>query len=219
MSSCEEVLYIVKHTFVEFPDQGSHQLRKIKSEPFLAMNGADCEDFSDDVSTTCTSASCGDIDDVLSVPDDDFSNDGSTYEDVKLVVKHTFVEFHLEVEAPKLRPRSQSEPSLATSSLTSCTSEASSSTTCASMSGDDDEKSSLLSVHQKTNWADITELEFGEDSSSANSQQCSDEHNTEGPRKQSQQTRRSGRVRQREKRRRRMRTPSPEMRSPYELYC
>merc|ERR1711881_639862 len=118
-------------------------------------NGADCEDFSDDVSTTCTSASCGDIDDVLSVPDDDFSNEASAYEDVKLVVKHTFVEFHLEVEAPKLR-RSQSEPSLFKPEAFKFT-EATTSTTCASMSSDDDEKSSLPSVHEKTNWADITE--------------------------------------------------------------
>jgi hypothetical protein len=224
MSSCEEVLYIVKHTFIEFPDQGSRLLRKIQSDPFLAMNGVECEDFRDDVSTTCTSLSGGDIDDVLSTPDDDFSNDGSTYDGVKLIVKHTFVEFHLEVEAPKLR-RSQSEPSLATSSLTSCPSaafeftEATTSTTCVSTSGDDDEASLPSILEKKTNWADITELEFGEDTSSANSQPCSDEHNTEGPHKQTQQKRRSGRARQREKCRRRMRTPSPEMRSVYEVYC
>merc|ERR1712072_882059 len=107
----------------------------------------------------------GDIDDVLSVAGDDVAMDQmSCYEDVRLVVKHTFVEFHLEeVDVPKLK-RSQSEPSLFAP------------TTCASANGDDGKSSSLPSVHGVTNWADITELELSSVDTSANAPSRSDEH-------------------------------------------
>jgi len=144
-------------------------------------------DDTDDRTTTCGSSVNGDDLDVLSVSDDSSSMSGldeSGYEDVKLVVKHTFVEFRCldEDDAPKLR-RTQSEPALM-----------------------------YAEWHPKANtWADISELEFGEESNEQ-LQSSHEEGIKEGSKKAA---RRSGRARQREKRRRQLRTPSPEMRDYY----
>jgi len=65
--------------------------------------------------TTCCSVIGDDECDVQSLPDSDFTvSEGSCYDDVKLVVKNTFVEFRCldEESAPKLR-RQKSEPALA----------------------------------------------------------------------------------------------------------
>jgi hypothetical protein len=149
----------------------------------------DFEDI-DDRTTTCGSSVNGDESDILSVSDDLISVHGERdYEDVQLIVKHTFVEFRYidEEDAPKLR-RTQSSPSLLETS-----------------------KFALLELR---NWADLSELDVETcvEGSSVKSQSPVVEEDKECSKKSS---RRSGRARQREKNRRQIRTPSPEMRNPY----
>merc|ERR1711981_1029757 len=164
--SYEEVSYVVK--------------------PCLAKHFEDI----DDSTTTCASSVSGDESDVLSVSDDLISVRGECdYEDVKLIVKHTFVEFRCidEEDAPKLR-RTQSAPSLL--------------------------ETSKFALLESKNWADIYELDVETfvEGSSVKSQSPVVEEDKECSKKSS---RRSGRARQREQKRRQLRTPSPEMRNPY----
>merc|ERR1712072_1532465 len=98
--------------------------------------------------TTCCSVIGDDECDVQSLPDSDFTvSEGSCYDDVKLVVKNTFVEFRcLDGDsAPKLR-RTKSEPALAYAPFSLIVSETSKCTEAA--------KSSSAS-----SWADISELD------------------------------------------------------------
>jgi hypothetical protein len=185
----EEVSYVVKQTFIEFPhldEDGSHQMRRNKSEPCLAK---DFEDI-DDRTTTCGSSVNGDESDILSVSDDLISGQGERdYEDVQLIVKHTFVEFRYvdEEDTPKLR-RTQSAPSLL--------------------------ETSKFALLESKNWADMSEFDVQTfvEGSSVKSQSPVVEEDKECSQKSS---RRSGRARQREQKRRQLRTPSPEMRNPY----
>jgi len=94
------------------------------------------------------------------------------------------------------------------------------STSCgSSTTGDDvdvpsvsDDSSSISDLLPETaNWADITELELGEETKEKSQSPC-DKEIEEASKKPA---RRSGRTRQREKRRRQLRTPSPEMRNPW----
>jgi hypothetical protein len=142
----------------------------------------------DDSTTTCGSSVSGDESDVISISDDLISVRGE-YEDVKLIVKHTFVEFRCidEEDAPKLR-RTQSAPSLL--------------------------ETSKFALLESKNWADISELDVETfvEGSSVKSQSPVVEEDKEYSKKSS---RKSGRARQREQKRRQLRTPSPEMRNPY----
>merc|ERR1711988_1309062 len=98
-------------------------MRRNKSEPSLKIGSCSTDyaepsaptkctsvnvDEIEDSSTTCGSSVSGDDVDVLSVFDDSSSisaKDEFRYEDVKLLVKHTFVEFRCleDEDAPKLR--------------------------------------------------------------------------------------------------------------------
>jgi hypothetical protein len=142
-------------------------------------------------------------------------------EGVMYVVKRTFIDVG-KVESHQLR-RNKSEPYLSKSAaileyVEPCPpSKLDSvkvddiddrSTTCGSSThGDDSDVLSIsgdsISVSASSgNWADISELDFTEES----------KDNKEVSKKAG---RRSGRARQREKQRRQIRTPSPEMRNPW----
>merc|ERR1719456_123158 len=78
--------------------------------------------------------------------------DATYYDQAKLVIKHTFIEFQCldEQDSPKLR-RHKSDPCFASATPTECAMDASkymeplTPTTCASVNGDDDNESSLSS--------------------------------------------------------------------------
>jgi len=165
-------------------------LRRNRSEPLLLDAVPDSKYPESSTPTTCCSVIGDDEYDVLSLPDSDsVVAEASCYDDVRLVVKHTFVEFRYldEESVPKLR-RQKSEPALAYAAFALITSETSTCTEAATASS-------------ASSWADISELEI------TNARSAGDK-----------KSRRSGRARQREQRRRRMRTPSPEMRSAYGAY-
>jgi hypothetical protein len=142
-------------------------------------------------------------------------------EGVMYVVKRTFIDVG-KVESHQLR-RNKSEPYLSKSAaileyVEPCPpSKLDSvkvddiddrSTSCGSSTHGDD--SDVLSISGDSisvsacsgNWADVSELDFAEES----------KDNKEVPKKAG---RKSGRARQREKQRRQIRTPSPEMRNPW----
>jgi len=181
---------VVKHTFIEFHDLSEVEkcsLRRNKSESLLLDIVLDSTYPESSTPTTCCSVIGDDEYDVQSLPDSDCAvSEGSCYDDVRLVVKNTFVEFRCldEETAPKLR-RQKSEPALAYAAFALITPETSKCTEAAKPSS-------------ASSWADISELDSIDTKSVVE-----------------KKVRRSGRARQREQRRRRARTPSPEMRAAH----
>jgi len=142
---------VVKHTFIEFHDLSEMEkssLRRNKSESLLLDTVLDTTYPESSTPTTCCSVIGDDEYDVQSLPDSDCAvSEGSCYDDVKLVVKNTFVEFRCldEESAPKLR-RQKSEPALAYAPFTLITSVTSKCTEAATSSS-------------ASSWADISELD------------------------------------------------------------
>merc|ERR1719498_109962 len=135
------------------------------------------------MSTECGSSTVGDVSDILSVSGDSVSSTQvlSSYENVSLIVKHTFAEFRcLDADVPKLR-KTQSTPSLKLAH-----------------SSFEPLKTVEPTSPPTRRWAEISDEEqetvIGESAKS-----------TSDGKKES--ARRSGRARQREKRRRQLRTP------------
>jgi len=209
---------IVKHTFLEFQQEDNAcQLKRNRSEPSLASVMLS---LSDPVSpkfketseypaavtpTTCASEN-GDDDDTITVLSDDVcSTSGSvSSDDVKCIVKNTFIEFKpMDGENAGLR-RVKSDSCLLDLAASF---EAATPSPCTSECCDHDGEL-LASVHQDDLELVANSLEDEVKESWADS--VPDEQN--GLRKRRGGRVRSGRARQREACRRRMRTPSPEMR-------
>jgi len=198
---------IVKHTFLEFSHEDhSYKLRRNSSEPSLAFP----EYPEATTPTTCASVN-GDDDATTELSDDMWSmSEPEVLNEVRRVVKNTFIEFKpIDTENGSRLRRVKSDSSLL--DLTASLYVGS----CLISEGCDSE--SLASTHVETTTDEFeSEAVDGQLAVRESWADSVPDDKDEEPRKRTRGGRvRSGRTRQREARRRRMRTPSPEARLGY----